>query len=173
MRDRKSKRESGRRKTLDLDSKSESVKFISLKESVARSSCEKLALPEIVGTTIKEIEKRGICEKEIYRVPAPKIDVMKILKMYEEMDVVDLSKIDIHIVAASLKSLFFLGNNRLNFFQVFVGKLQENLLDCMHDQLEDLVKDQDTFVEKTKILIESKIFPTVSCFKNYITLDVS
>jgi len=146
MRDRKSKRESGRRKTLDLDSKSESVKFISLKESVARSSCEKLALPEIVGTTIKEIEKRGICEKEIYRVPAPKIDVMKILKMYEEMDVFDLSKIDIHIVAASLK--------------IFVGKLQENLLDCMHDQLEDLVKDQDTFVEKTKILIESKIFPS-------------
>ena len=108
MRDRKSKRESGRRKTLDLDSKSESVKFISLKESVARSSCEKLALPEIVGTTIKEIEKRGICEKEIYRVPAPKIDVMKILKMYDEMDVVDLSKIDIHIVAASLKSNLFL-----------------------------------------------------------------
>jgi len=99
MRDRKSKRESGRRKTLDLDSKS---------ESVARSCCEKLALPEIVGTTIKEIEKRGICEKEIYRVPAPKIDVMKILKMYEEMDVVDLSKIDIHIVAASLKSNLFL-----------------------------------------------------------------
>jgi hypothetical protein len=43
----------------------------------------------------------------------------------------------------------------------------------MHDQLEDLVKDQDTFVEKTKILIESKIFPSVSWFNNYINLYVS
>ena len=104
MRDRKSKRESGRRKTLDLDSKSESIKFTSLKESVARSSCEKLALPEIVGATIKEIEERGLSEKEIYRVPAPKVDVMRIIKSYGEMDIVDLSETDIHIVAASLKS---------------------------------------------------------------------
>ena len=67
---------------------------------------EKRAVPFIVTSCVREVERRGISEVGIYRVSGSAVDVAKLKKAYEsnpyEAEQM-LKECDIHSVAGTLK----------------------------------------------------------------------
>ena len=101
-----------------------------------RAGCYNIELPEIVLITIGEIESRGLQTEDIYKILAPKNEVNSILTAFHRLEEIDISTTDIHTVAAVLKG--------------FINSLPGSVFDCIHDRLEECVKNMDTFVTKSK-----------------------
>lgn len=137
-------KDANRRKTLDLDSKS-ATSILPLNELMKRTGSYNNDIPEIVLVTITEIESRGLNAEEIYKINAPKADIAKIIAAFDKLEEVDISHTEINTVAGALKG--------------FLRALPGSIFDCIHDRLEECVKDMESFVTRSNKLFESPLFP--------------